>query len=110
MPAAAFGRLPVCTGLCYKPASDFSARCSCSLPSEEVHVSERSIEDAEVEAVREREGLPSNYRMRADRHYVDQLAAPAAGQPVRMLPIAQVDLETPRPQADLRPLIESVRV
>jgi hypothetical protein len=48
--------------------------------------------------------------MRADRHYVDQLAAPAAGQPVRMLPIAQVDIDAPRPQTDLRPLIESVRV
>src|SRR5215510_2252370 len=67
------------------------------------------MEDAQVEAVHEREGLPANYRMRADRHYVDQLAAPAAGQPVRMLPLAQVDLESPRPQADLRPLIESVR-
>lgn len=73
-------------------------------------MSDRSIEDIEVDTVHEREGLPSNYRMRADRHYVDQLAAPAAGQPVRMLPIAQVELESPRPQADLRPLIESIRV
>src|SRR5215813_3366256 len=109
MLAFAFGRLPVRTGLCYKPASGFSARCSRSLSSEEVHVSERSMEDAQVEAVHEREGLPANYRMRADRHYVDQLAAPAAGQPVRMLPIAQVDIESPKPQADLRALIESVR-
>ena len=73
-------------------------------------MSDRSLEDVEVESVHEREGLPAGYRMRADRHYVDQLAAPAAGQPVRMLPIAQVDLEAPRPHADLRPLIESVRV
>ena len=77
-------------------------------------MSDRSLEnvdvEVEVDGAREREGLPSGYRMRADRHYVDQLAAPAAGQPVRMLPIAQVELETPRPQADLRPLIESVRV
>jgi hypothetical protein len=48
--------------------------------------------------------------MRADRHYVEQLAAPAAGQPVRMLPIGQLDVEAPRLHADLRPLIESVRV
>src|SRR5882757_5571151 len=61
--------------------------------SEAVHVSDRSIEDLEVDGLQEREGLPSNYRMRADRHYVDQLAAPATGQPVRMLPIAQVELE-----------------
>src|SRR5438874_8804659 len=38
-----------------------------------------------------REGLPRGYRMRADKHYVDQLAAPSAGLPVRMLPIAQID-------------------
>ena len=73
-------------------------------------VSDRSVEDVAVDGVREREGLPPGYRMRADRHYVDQLAAPAAGQPVRMLPIGQVELETPRSNADLRPLIESVRV
>jgi hypothetical protein len=73
-------------------------------------VSDRSIEDVEVDGVHEREGLPSGYRMRADRHYVEQLAAPSAGQPVRMLPIAQVELESVRPHADLRPLIESMRV
>jgi len=69
-----------------------------------------SIEDVEVEAVPEREGLPSGYRMRADRHYVDQLAAPASGQPVRMLPLAQLELEGSKPAVDLRPLIESIRV
>jgi ParB-like nuclease family protein len=73
-------------------------------------VSDRSIEDVEVDGVHEREGLPSNYRMRADRHYVEQLAAPAAGQPVRMLPVGQVDVDAQRSHADLRPLIESVRV
>lgn len=73
-------------------------------------VSDRSVEDVAVDGVREREGLPPGYRMRADRHYVDQLASQAAGQPVRMLPIGQVELETPRSNADLRPLIESVRV
>jgi len=69
-----------------------------------------SVEDLEVETVHEREGLPSGYRMRADRHYVDQLAAPAAGQPVRMLSVSQLELEAPKPSADLRPLIESIRV
>lgn len=69
-----------------------------------------SIEDLEIETVHEREGLPSGYRMRADRHYVDQLAAPSAGQPVRMLSLAQLELESPKPTADLRPLIESIRV
>ena len=38
----------------------------------------------------EREGLPRNYRMRADAHYVDQLEAPA--QPViRMVKLGQID-------------------
>jgi len=78
--------------------------------SEADHVSDRSLEDIDVDGVHEREGLPSGYRMRADRHYVDQLAAPAAGQPVRMLPIGQVEVDAPRSQVDLRPLIESVRV
>lgn len=41
-------------------------------------------------AVPEREGLPQNYRMRADAHYVDQLESPA--QPViRMLATRQID-------------------
>ena len=62
-----------------------------------------------VEIVGEREGLPQNYRMRADRHYVDQLAAPAAAQPVRMVPIAQIECPPLGAQVDLRPLIESVR-
>src|SRR5256885_16709036 len=31
-----------------------------------------------------REGLPRHYRMRADRHYVDQLDTVSTGQPVRM--------------------------
>jgi hypothetical protein len=47
--------------------------------------------------------------MRADKHYVDQLAAPSAGQPVRMLPIAQIDDDESPPRTELRPLIESIR-
>jgi hypothetical protein len=62
-----------------------------------------------VEIVTEREGLPRNYRMRADRHYVDQLAAPSVGQPVRMVPISDIDYQAPTPDSDLRPLIESIR-
>jgi hypothetical protein len=47
--------------------------------------------------------------MRADQHYVDQLAAPTGGQPVRMLPLAQIDAEASLSQIELRPLIESIR-
>lgn len=57
----------------------------------------------------EREGLPRGYRMRADKHYVDQLAAAPEGQPVRMLPPDQIDGEASSPQIDLRLLIESIR-
>lgn len=40
--------------------------------------------------VPEREGLPRNYRMRADAHYVEQLGSPA--QPViRLIPLGQID-------------------
>jgi hypothetical protein len=57
-----------------------------------------------------REGLPRGYRMRADRHYVDQLASPSAANPVRMVPLAQIDGREPAPASELRPLIESIRL
>lgn len=57
----------------------------------------------------EREGLPASYRMRADRHYVDQLAAPASAHPVRMIPVAQIECQITGRQTDLQPLIESIR-
>jgi ParB-like chromosome segregation protein Spo0J len=45
---------------------------------------------ARVEPEREREGLPQNYRMRADAHYVDQLESPP--QPViRLLAPGQIE-------------------
>ena len=67
------------------------------------------LPDAEQAARPEpREGLPRGYRMRADRHYVDQLAS-AAGQPVRLLPITQIEPDESLPLTGLRPLIESIR-
>lgn len=60
------------------------------------------------ETFREREGLPRSYRMRADRHYVDQIGA-EGGQPVRLLPLSAVDSSAPEPDGELRPLIESIR-
>jgi hypothetical protein len=56
-----------------------------------------------------REGLPRGYRMRADQHYVDQLSGPSAGQPVRMVPLAQIDIQESTSRSDLRPLVESIR-
>lgn len=57
-----------------------------------------------------REGLPRHYQMRADRHYVDQLAAHSAGDPVRMIPVDQLDAEPSDVGLPLRPLIESIRL
>jgi len=57
-----------------------------------------------------REGLPRHYRMRADRHYVDQLDAASAGQAVRMIPLAALSGQPAEPSPALRPLIESIRL
>jgi len=57
-----------------------------------------------------REGLPRHYQMRADRHYVDQLATQSAGDPVRMIPVSQLEAEPPEVGVSLRPLIESIRL
>ena len=46
-----------------------------------------SAEDAAPS--RQREGLPSHYRMRAERHYVDQLLSPSTAAPVRMIRVAE---------------------
>jgi hypothetical protein len=78
--------------------------------NEQLSIEEEEEVEVEAESVSGREGLPPSYRMRADRHYVDQLAAPSAGQPVRMLPVTQIEYDAVRPQSDIRPLIESIRV
>lgn len=57
----------------------------------------------------DREGLPSGYRMRADRHYVEQLATPSAAIPVRMVPVSLIDVDEVVSRTDLRRLVESVR-
>jgi ParB/RepB/Spo0J family partition protein len=66
------------------------------------------IDPIDTAFARVREGLPKTYRMRADRHYVDQLDSPI-GNPVRMITTAQIDSPTAIPQSELRSLIESVR-
>ena len=55
-----------------------------------------------------REGLPAAFRMRRDRHYVEQLMGDAPLRTVREIPMAEI--EPPREdEADLAPLRESVR-
>ena len=58
-------------------------------------------------AVPEREGLPRNYRMRADSHYVDDL--PPAAQPViRMLPPSQIECRELPPADAVEALTRSI--
>jgi len=57
----------------------------------------------------EREGLPRGYRMRADRHYVEQLSSRSGGQPVRSIPLDQFNGVEPLRETDLGPLLQSIR-
>jgi ParB/RepB/Spo0J family partition protein len=69
-----------------------------------------SLVELETTRATDREGLPHGYRMRADRHYVEQLAAPSAVLPVLMVPVSQIDSDGSLSRSDLRPLVESVRL
>jgi ParB-like chromosome segregation protein Spo0J len=71
---------------------------------EEQHPEERPSLEPEQPA--EREGLPSDYRMRHDRHYVDHLlrAAPA----IRLVPTAGIDGGPAVAGEDLSALIVSI--
>jgi hypothetical protein len=71
--------------------------------------SEQAFGEA-IETPVAREGLPRHYRMRADRHYVDQLDTPSAGQPVRMIPLSSFAGQAGEATPAIRPLIESIRV
>lgn len=55
-----------------------------------------------------REGLPPSYRMRADAHYVDQLAAPTS-QPVHLIAIDTIDSGADTPDTPIRALVDSIR-
>jgi len=57
----------------------------------------------------QREGLPSHYRMRAERHYVDALAA-ASGVPIRMIATAQFAAPVVESNSALDALEKSIRV
>ena len=67
--------------------------------------------DAELAAIigerAEREGLPRNYRMRADSHYVDQLDRPA-GPVVRQIATRHIDAGELPSAATLSPLGQSI--
>jgi hypothetical protein len=57
-----------------------------------------------------REGLPSTYRMRADRHYVDLLASRVPAGRERTVPVASLDSPGIIDMPGLAPLIESVKL
>jgi hypothetical protein len=57
----------------------------------------------------QREGLPAHYRMRAERHYVDHLVAPAMGTPVRLIPVANFSDGDQARAKELDALIRSIR-
>ena len=56
----------------------------------------------------EREGLPRNYRMRADAHYVDQLDRPQAGPVVRLIAARHIDAVDLPPDATVSSLSQSI--
>ncbi len=56
----------------------------------------------------EREGLPRNYRMRADAHYVDQLDRPQAGPVVRLIAARHIDAVDLPPAAAVSSLSQSI--
>ena len=65
--------------------------------------------DGDVQPPRMREGLPSQYRMRAERHYVDQLLSSSTAAPVRMVRVAAFPAaERPRIR-DADTLSQSIR-
>ena len=55
----------------------------------------------------EREGLPRNYRMRADAHYVDQLESPATPV-IRLVKTAQIDASDLPAATDVEALTQSI--
>jgi ParB-like chromosome segregation protein Spo0J len=56
----------------------------------------------------QREGLPPGYRMRHDRHYVDQLTTRSAGPQVRVVPISDIDAASPPGRRDITALVRSI--
>jgi hypothetical protein len=68
-----------------------------------------SLDASATDAPREREGLPPTYRMRADPHYVDLLAARTSHGRERTLAVQSIDGPVVADTTALSPLIESIR-
>jgi ParB/RepB/Spo0J family partition protein len=55
-----------------------------------------------------REGLPPTFRMRHDRHYVDQITSRAAATPIQLIAVTEIDGPRPLGWRELGPLVESI--
>ena len=65
--------------------------------------------DVDEEAPAQREGLPADYQMRHDAHYVDQIVSRRIGESIHLIAVSEID--GPHPVAgaqDLQPLVQSV--
>jgi len=56
----------------------------------------------------QREGLPAEFRMRHDRHYVDELLSRNDVSRIHMIPTGEIDEPRPAGDDDLQPLVTSV--
>jgi ParB-like chromosome segregation protein Spo0J len=67
-------------------------------------------EAAEAPPTLGREGLPAGYRMRADRHYVEQLEAPRTGPTFQFVPVSLIDPgQTTESEPPQQTLVDSIR-
>ena len=62
----------------------------------------------EAPAVGGREGLPPDFRMRADSHYVEHITRETTVPPIRHVHVSEIDGPKPEDGGDLQPLIESI--
>jgi hypothetical protein len=76
------------------------------------HLVDEAPLDAEHEVsaavLRQREGLPASYRMRADKHYVEQLDAGPGDRVIRGVSVASIELPTEIPREGSSALAKSV--
>ena len=95
------------------PVSDFDRvflRKSEYLPSRDDDLDESDAgHPAEDEpAATGREGLPSTFRMRADKHYVDLITSRPAAPPVHLIAVTDITGAQPVEDAEIGPLVESI--
>lgn len=79
--------------------------------SDDVYPADRNEELPRVHGDRrtsQREGLPRDFRMRADSHYVDQLESRYAYPAIRLIPTRQIVAVVPSSSTQLEPLVRSI--